>query len=132
LGYLGNLQERVPELTGFWLLTLIIQTPLCVFLLAIVWIPIEQNGFQIVYQIPMQFALQLIHFLFVVFEDIFGFISVRVLARYQIARFHYKQFDPNQNLGNVEKNNDFRELDWLQNLGRMNETGFKVCFIFDY
>lgn len=131
LGYLGNLQERVPELTGFWLLTLIIQTPLCVFLLVIVWIPIDANQFQIVYQIPMQFALQLIHFVFVFFEDILGYVSVRVLARYQIARFHYKQFDPSASYGagGEEKPNDFRQLDWLHNLERMNETAYKVCWI---
>ena len=28
-GYLGNLQERVPELAAFWMVTLILQIPLC-------------------------------------------------------------------------------------------------------
>ena len=28
LGYLGNLGERVPELAGFWLLTILLQLPM--------------------------------------------------------------------------------------------------------
>ena len=33
LGYLGNLTEKVPELAGFWLLTILLQLPLQGFLL---------------------------------------------------------------------------------------------------
>lgn len=43
--------------------------------------------------IPLQFALELIHAIFVILETIFGYIALRILARYQISRFHYKQFD---------------------------------------
>ena len=32
LGYLGNLGERVPELAGFWLLTILLQLPMQVIL----------------------------------------------------------------------------------------------------
>ena len=28
LGYLGNLGEKVPELAGFWLLTILLQLPM--------------------------------------------------------------------------------------------------------
>ena len=70
LAYVGNLGERVPELTGFWLLTLMVEIPLSTFLLAIVWIPIDSTNkpLQIVYLLPLQFSLQLIHTLFVYFE----------------------------------------------------------------
>ena len=34
LGYLGNLGERVPELAGFWLLTILLQLPMQVFIKA--------------------------------------------------------------------------------------------------
>lgn len=64
----------------------------------------------------MQFALQAIHFLFIFFENIFGLMSLKVLARYQIARFHYKQFD-----GVNEKNDDLKEFDWLYNLDQNNK-----------
>ncbi|XP_056410230.1 transmembrane protein 17A-like, partial [Hyla sarda] len=33
LGYSGNLQEKVPELAGFWLLSILLQLPLLLFLL---------------------------------------------------------------------------------------------------
>ncbi len=57
----------------------------------------------------MQFALQLIHFLFIFSEAILGFISLRVLARYQISRFHYKQFETNSN-----RHDD--NMEWIYNL----------------
>jgi hypothetical protein len=66
----------------------------------------------IVQIIPMQFALQLIHFLFIFFEAVLGFFSLRVLARYQISRFHYKQF---------ETSKDQTEHDWLTNLEKTNQ-----------
>ncbi len=123
LGYLGNLCERVPELTGFWLLTLIIETPLSLFLLIIVCVPIDKSGFQIIYQIPIQFALQLIHFIFIFFENIFGLIALRVLARYQIARFHYKQFDSYRDLND---NAGAHDLDWLYNLEKTKDLNMKT------
>lgn len=107
---------KVPELTGFWLLTLIIETPLSIFLLTVVWIPLDESQFQIVNQIPMQFALQSIHFVFILFENIFGLMSLKVLARYQIARFHYKQFDSSNG-----KSNDLKQHDWLYNLDQHNK-----------
>ncbi|XP_073453085.1 transmembrane protein 17 [Aquarana catesbeiana] len=33
LGYSGNLQEKVPELAGFWLLSILLQLPLLLFLI---------------------------------------------------------------------------------------------------
>lgn len=59
----------------------------------------------------MQFSLQLIHFLFISSEAILGFFSLRVLARYQISRFHYKQFE-SQNKQPDEKD----DLDWIYSL----------------
>uniref|UniRef100_A0A3B3SSQ8 Transmembrane protein 17 n=1 Tax=Paramormyrops kingsleyae TaxID=1676925 RepID=A0A3B3SSQ8_9TELE len=46
LGYAGNLQEKVPELAGFWLLTLLLQFPLTLFQLfneAILIQPLERG-----------------------------------------------------------------------------------------
>ena len=110
-------------MTGFWLLTLIIQTPISCFLLVIVWIPLNEDNFQIVYQLPMQFALQAIHLLFILFENIFGLVSLKVLARYQIARFHYKQFDGSDG---INENDDFKDIDWLHNLEKMNDFNMKT------
>ena len=66
----------------------------------------------------MQFCLQLIHFIFIFLEAIFGYVSLRVLARYQISRFHYKQFEANQ--FNTENNNN-TEYDWIYNLKKNND-----------
>jgi len=118
LAYVGNLGERVPELTGFWLLTLMVEVPLSTFLLAIVWIPIGSSSkqLQIVYLLPLQFALQIIHAMFVYMEVAFGLFALRVLARYQISRFHYKQFDKN-----VEPAlNQDDDTDWLEILINKN------------
>jgi len=89
LGYIGNLRERVPELTAFWLLTLMVELPLGVFELIIYWfLPLKA---------PMIFALELVHFIIIVLQTIFGYIALRILARYQISRFHYKQFEMDTN-----------------------------------
>ena len=47
-GYVGNLQEKVPQLTGFWLFTLIPQLPITFFF--IVALPLRVNGTSI--QLP--------------------------------------------------------------------------------
>ena len=126
LAYVGNLGERVPELTGFWLLTLMVEIPLSTFLLAIVWIPIgsASKPLQIVYLLPLQFSLQLIHTLFVYFEVVFGLFALRVLARYQISRFHYKQFD--KKVEPMQSQNDAEEIDWLNNLKNTNYYNMKT------
>ncbi|CAF1132330.1 unnamed protein product [Brachionus calyciflorus] len=115
IGYVGNLSERVPELTGFWLLTLMIELPLSCFLIAIVWVPLGTGDIKLVIaeKIPMQFALQIFHTFFVFLEVIFGFIALRVLARYQISRFHYKQFEKYED--KVEK-----DQDWINDLDKNN------------
>ncbi|MGB1601486.1 MAG: transmembrane 17 domain-containing protein [Promethearchaeia archaeon] len=51
-GYVGNLQEKVPQLTGFWLFTLIPQLPITFFF--IVALPLRVNGQSI--QLPFQRA----------------------------------------------------------------------------
>jgi transmembrane protein 17 len=102
LGYVGNLSERVPELTGFWLLTLMVEIPLSTFLTVIVWIPLggssssttttttTTKSLTIALFIPMQFALQLIHTIFVYIQVVLGFFALRLLARYQISRFYLR------------------------------------------
>lgn len=93
LGFVGNLSERVPELTGFWLLTLMVEIPLSTFLSVIVWIPISNGETPLVIAqfMPMQFSLQIVHTILSYMEIIFGFFALRVLARYQISRF-FKHF----------------------------------------
>ncbi|XP_062523273.1 transmembrane protein 17B-like [Corticium candelabrum] len=83
LGYVGNLQEKVPELAGFWLLTLVIQLPLLLFLLlntATVVLPLERGVHS-----PMV--------LFLFLEIFLGYWAIRIMIRAQAAKFHLMQFD---------------------------------------
>ncbi|XP_033111588.1 transmembrane protein 17-like [Anneissia japonica] len=82
LGYLGNLQERVPELAGFWLLTLVLQLPLCAFILLIGSMPF-----------PVERAVHIVFLGFVVFEVIIGYIALKVMSNHQVMKFHLQQFD---------------------------------------
>eukprot|EP00794_Sanderia_malayensis_P014265 gene14265-15752_t len=99
LGYTGNLQEKVPELAGFWLVTFILQLPLsCVLLL---------NETALI--MPMERAANIILVLFIVFEIIQGYRAVKALTEHQVEKFHLKQFDDliemetlsNENVENV-------------------------------
>jgi hypothetical protein len=123
--------KKVPELTGFWLLTLMVEAPLSVFLMVIVWMPDISSKLPISNLIPMQFALQLVHAIFVYLELIFGFFALRVLARYQISRFHYKQFDDNNK--NRHENQKSENLNWLQTLNYNSKyKEIKVSVIYLY
>ena len=73
--------------------------------------------------IPLQFALEIVHAVFVILEVIFGFIALRTLSRYQISRFHYKQFDQSDN------NNKDSDFNWMpDSKSRTNITTLHVSF----
>ncbi|CAD5124930.1 DgyrCDS13175 [Dimorphilus gyrociliatus] len=82
LGFSGNLSERVPELAGFWLITLVLTIPLFLFLLF--------NDAIII--VPMERAMNAIYVAFVLFEVISGFIAIRMLVKYQATKFHLSHF----------------------------------------
>merc|ERR1711953_250442 len=81
LGYLGNLTEKVPELAGFWLLTILLQLPLQGFLLL--------NTDLIL--VPIDTAAGSVMLVLVVAELICGFLALRRITRQQAARFHLHQ-----------------------------------------
>ncbi|XP_071849457.1 transmembrane protein 17-like [Apostichopus japonicus] len=83
LGYLGNLQERVPELAGFWLLTLVLQLPLLVFLLA-------ASGGK---PTPAEIGVHIIFLIFLLSEIVVGFFALKVMSRQQVMKFHLQEFD---------------------------------------
>jgi hypothetical protein len=61
---------------------------------------------------PIQTAMEIIHIVFVFIEAIFGFVALKTLARFQVSRFHYKQFD-------TAKPNEDREdgeFDWIKSM----------------
>lgn len=82
LGYVGNLMERVPELAGSWLLTLLVQFPLIMLLLF--------NEQQNIY--PLERSVNLVMAIFVWFEVICGYFAIRTMVNYQMTRFHLRQF----------------------------------------
>ncbi|XP_072103928.1 transmembrane protein 17-like [Mobula birostris] len=82
LGYMGNLEEKLPELAGFWLLSFVIQLPIILFLLtdeSIIILPLER-GMNIIYSI------------FLVFELVLGFRALREMTNHLTKRFYLQQF----------------------------------------
>ncbi|KAK2574446.1 Transmembrane protein 17 [Acropora cervicornis] len=83
LGYAGNLQEKVPELAGFWILTLVLQLPLTLMLLL--------NDSMLI--MPMERAVNIIMAVFVLFEAIQGYRVIKKMIEQQASKFHVQQFD---------------------------------------
>ncbi len=83
LGYLGNLTEKVPELAGFWLLTVLLQLPMQGFLLF--------NEDLVI--LPMERAANLLMVTLVLIELVVGFVALRRITRYQAKKFHLHQLN---------------------------------------
>ncbi len=74
--------SQVPELAGFWLLTLL-QTPLTVYLMA--------NVNTIV--LPLERATDIPLLLFLLAQLALGFRGLQLMIRAQAVKFHLSQFD---------------------------------------
>lgn len=74
--------SQVPELAGFWLLTMILQLPLIILLL------LNTDALLL----PMERAVHIIKALFVVSEVIMGYFAIRVMVNYQVTKYHLQQF----------------------------------------
>ena len=74
---------QVPELAGFWIITLVLQLPLTLMLLL--------NESMLI--MPMERAVNIIMTLFVLFETIQGYRVLRIMIGHQISKFHVQQFD---------------------------------------
>ena len=82
LGYLGNLTEKVPELAGFWLLTILLQLPLQGFLLFntdLILVPLETSAGSVM-------------MILILLELLAGFVALRRITRHQANKFHLQQF----------------------------------------
>ncbi|KAG7324029.1 hypothetical protein KOW79_012045 [Hemibagrus wyckioides] len=88
LGYAGNLQEKVPELAGFWLLSLLLQFPLILFQLFNEAILIQ----------PLERGVHIVLALFILTEALSGFVALRAMVRHTESRFHLSQFNGIQEL----------------------------------
>lgn len=83
LGCMGNLQEKVPELAGFWLLSLLLQLPLILFLLL-------NEGLR---NLPLEKAVHIIFTIFLTFQVVSAFLTLKKMVNQLAARFHLQDFD---------------------------------------
>ncbi|XP_068459920.1 transmembrane protein 17B [Clinocottus analis] len=83
LGYAGNLQEKVPELAGFWLLSILLQFPLIMFQLFNEAILIQ----------PLERGVHIVLSMFILSQALSGFVALRDMVRYTGRQFHLRQFD---------------------------------------
>ena len=78
VGYMGNLREDVPDLAGFWLITLLLACPLHGILLF-------NSG---ALRLAPELAVVGPQAVFVVTELALGYVAVRRLAQHQVRKFH--------------------------------------------
>ncbi|KFW93472.1 Transmembrane protein 17, partial [Phalacrocorax carbo] len=83
LGYMGNLQEKVPELAGFWLLSLLLQFPIILFLLFSEGLKIQ----------PLERAVHIVFALFLTFQVIAAFVTLKRMVNKLATHFHLNEFD---------------------------------------
>ncbi|XP_029910239.1 transmembrane protein 17B [Myripristis murdjan] len=83
LGYAGNLQEKVPELAGFWLLSILLQFPLILFQLFNEAILIQ----------PLERGVHIVLAAFLLIQALSGFVALREMVRHTESQFHLRQFD---------------------------------------
>ncbi|KAF1387076.1 hypothetical protein PFLUV_G00101520 [Perca fluviatilis] len=83
LGYAGNLQEKVPELAGFWLLSILLQFPLILFLLFNEALLIQ----------PLERGVHIVLATFILTQALSGFVALRNMVRHTESQFHLRQFD---------------------------------------
>ncbi|RCN36817.1 hypothetical protein ANCCAN_17305 [Ancylostoma caninum] len=77
LAFVGNLGEKIPAMSGFWTLTLVLQFPILLFLLF--------NS--AVAPVPLETVVLIVHVVFIVTEIVAGFIAMRMMAAQQIKLF---------------------------------------------
>uniref|UniRef100_A0A8C0UUY9 Transmembrane protein 17 n=1 Tax=Cyanistes caeruleus TaxID=156563 RepID=A0A8C0UUY9_CYACU len=82
LGYVGNLLEKVPELAGFWLLTLLPQLPIILFLLF-------NEGLKIH---SLERAVHIIFAAFLSFQVVAAFFALKRMVNTLATRFRLTEF----------------------------------------
>lgn len=101
LGYFGNLTEKIPEVAGFWMLSILLQLPLQTFLLASTQLLLE----------PIEYTVQTIMLILLVSQLIIGYFALQLAARHQARKFHLLQLHSENkksevNLGFVNDDED--------------------------
>uniref|UniRef100_A0A8C3JQ82 Transmembrane protein 17 n=1 Tax=Calidris pygmaea TaxID=425635 RepID=A0A8C3JQ82_9CHAR len=81
LGYVGNLQEKVPELAGFLLLSFLIQLPLLLFLLT------DSH----LIRLPLEMAVHSLLLAFLLAEMMAAFLALKTMTKQLVAQFYLRQ-----------------------------------------
>ncbi|GFY62504.1 transmembrane protein 17 [Trichonephila inaurata madagascariensis] len=92
LGYVGNLTEKVPELAGFWLLTLFLQFPLqclCTFSTDFIILPWER-------------LTDTVMMIFLLFEIFIGYFTVKTITNHQALKFKLQMMKYNATSASTE------------------------------
>ncbi len=84
---------QVPELAGFWLLTVLLQLPLILFLLLN-----EETTI-----LPLERAVNIIMTAFIVVEVVIGYFAIRYMVNYQVTKFHLQQFTDFDQIDNLHQ-----------------------------
>ncbi|XP_043096056.1 transmembrane protein 17A [Puntigrus tetrazona] len=92
LGYAGNLKEKVPELAGFWLISLLFQLPILLFFIS------DEDTIIL----PLERAVHSLYLGFLLGELLASFLALRVMTRKLAQRFHMRQFGLVQGLHAAE------------------------------
>lgn len=74
---------QVPELAGFWLLSLLLQLPLILFLLF-------NEGLT---NLPLEKAIHIIFTMFLTFQVVSAFLTLKKMVNQLATRFHLQDFD---------------------------------------
>ncbi|KAM8887268.1 transmembrane protein 17A isoform 2-T2 [Spinachia spinachia] len=91
LGYVGNLEEKVPELAAFCLLSFMFQLPVLLFFLT-------DEGILI---LPLERAVHSLYLLFLLAQVLASMLALRTMTRKLTLLFHLRQFGRVQSCGPV-------------------------------
>ncbi|CAN9512940.1 unnamed protein product [Ophioblennius macclurei] len=86
LGYIGNLNEKVPELAAFWLLSFMFQLPVLLFFLT-------DEGILI---LPLERAVHSVYLFFLLAQILAAFLALRTMTRKLTLLFHLRQIGSGQ------------------------------------
>uniref|UniRef100_A0A3B3BX50 Zgc:112294 n=1 Tax=Oryzias melastigma TaxID=30732 RepID=A0A3B3BX50_ORYME len=88
LGYVGNLEEKVPALAAFWLLSFTFQLPVLLFFMT-------DEGTII---LPLERAIHSVYLLFLLAQILTSFMALRTMTQKLTLLFYLRQFGRAENL----------------------------------
>ena len=80
-GFAGNLREKVPELSGCFLLSCFPILPSTIFFVSLQ--PVCQNGFVL----PLEIAVNIVYLVLVSGQVIYSYVAAKKIVRSQAAQF---------------------------------------------